>query len=662
MKITLLIIGLFFGGITATFAQSLSGNLNSAASKSSLGYGNVDIYKEDVLVASVLTDAEGNFRVALDTGSYHCVFNYAGHLPVEKDVRILTDEKSNFSLEADPSRPMVAREARTESLRYYEDGEAERMELSEISVRTDDSRAKGRFARKADGAARTEGWAMPDAAMYSSGDIDGLEPGYFGLTNGDGKARSGALTAGEVNDFSKWEMWQDLKKEELASYAAAWNIAPVGRYSLQLNTRSGLPIVDAIVRLMARKDEALFTARTDNTGKAELWLATQGEELTRSDLFMEVDYMGKTETIRNVKPFSNGLNHLMIDASCQEVNAVDIAFVVDATGSMGDELMYLQAEMNDVIFKAKQISDKLDFHFANVFYRDMGDEYATRKMDFTRVLSESVEFVDGQSAGGGGDYEEAVELALDTAINNLSWTASARSRILFLILDAPPHNNEVNRKKMETLMRQATDKGIRIVPVGASGINKATEYLMRTLAIGTNGTYTFLTNHSGIGNAHIEPSTDEYKVETFNDLMVRVLKSYTYMPDCEQNIPELNLNYPDSMVIVENQVDSLGLDSLDVANVDSLRMDSLNNVNTITEIEWSYFPNPTAGILNIKPGTDIDELFITDLSGKLLQSVTRLEKDRIIQVDLSAYTTGIYLIRYMHEGHWITGKVVLQHS
>jgi len=344
------------------------------------------------------------------------------------------------------------------------------------------------------------------------------------------------------------------------------------------------------------------------------------------------------------------------------VNAVDIAFVVDATGSMGDELMYLQAEMNDVIFKAKQISDKLDFHFANVFYRDMGDEYATQKMDFTRVLSESVEFVDAQSAGGGGDYEEAVELALDTAINNLAWTASARSRILFLILDAPPHNNEANRQKMETLMRQAADKGIRIVPVGASGINKATEYLMRTLAIGTNGTYTFLTNHSGIGNAHIEPSTDEYKVETFNDLMVRVLKSYTYMPDCEQNIPDLNLNYPDSVVVVENQVDSLGVDSLNVANIDSLRIDSLNTINTITEIEWSYFPNPTAGILNIKPGTDIDELFITDLSGKLLQSVTRLEKDRIIQVDLSAYTTGIYLIRYMHEGHWITGKVVLQHS
>lgn len=648
MKITLL-LGLFLGSLTTTFAQSLSGNLNSAASKSSLGYGNVDIYQEDVLVASVLTDAEGNFRVALDTGSYQCVFNYAGHLPIEKEVRILSDEKSEISLESDPSRPLRAKTTRADYRHLYGDFEAEKsLEPGRIEgVRTTETHLPVSLG---------DGWTRSESLGYSSEGGEDFKSGYFGMMNGDVKARSGALTAGEINDFSKWEMWQDLKEEELASYAAAWNIAPVGRYSLQLNTNTGLPIVDAIVRLMAKNDGALFTSRTDNTGKAELWLATQGQELSRSDLFMEVDYMGKTETIRNVKPFSKGLNHLMIETSCQEVNAVDIAFVVDATGSMGDELMYLQAEMNDVIFKAKQISDKLDFHFANVFYRDMGDEYATRKMDFTRVLSESVEFVDGQAAGGGGDYEEAVELALDTAINNLSWTASARSRIIFLILDAPPHNNEANRKKMETLMRQAADKGIRIVPVGASGINKATEYLMRSLAIGTNGTYTFLTNHSGIGNAHMEPSTDEYKVESFNDLMVRILKSYTYMPDCEQNIPDLNLTYPDSVVVVENPVDSLGL-----TNVDSLRVDSLNTINTVTEIEWSYFPNPTSGILNIKPGTDIDELFITDLSGKLLQSITRLEKDRIVQVDLSVYTTGIYLIRYMHEDRWITGKVVLQH-
>lgn len=634
-----------------TFAQSLSGNMNSAADKSVLRYGNVDIYQEDILVASVLTDAEGNFHVPLDTGVYRCVFNYSGYKSYEKKIRIEEDEKSEFALELDPSRPRPVKADRA-----YMAGWS-MPEAESVSIR-----AEERYKLPVGG---TEGVIVYDAleplsrdgGLAEAGDVGG---DYFGYFIGDGTPRSGALTAGEVNDFSKWEMWQGLKKEELASYAAAWNIAPAGRYSLQLNTASGLPIVDAIVRLIEKAKGTLFTARTDNTGKAELWLDTKGQEIENSDLYMEVEYMGIVETIRKVKPFSSAMNYHTMELSCYEINAVDIAFVVDATGSMGDELMYLQAEMNDVIYKAKQISEKLDFHFANVFYRDEGDEYVTRSMDFSRVLSESVDFINAQSAGGGGDYEEAVEIALDTAIHSLSWSETARTRLLFLIMDAPPHNNSFNRAKMEKLMRDAADKGIRIVPVGASGINKATEYLLRTLAIGTNGTYTFLTNHSGIGNAHLEPSTDEYKVETFNDLMVRILKSYTYMPDCEQNIPDLNLSYPDSVVALNN-VDSLALDSLILAQTDSLAIDSLRqNPPTITELEWSYYPNPTTGVLNIKPGCDIAELFITDLSGKLLQSVKNLEKDRVIQVDLSAYTTGIYLIRYLHEEHWVTGKVVLQ--
>lgn len=635
---------------TAVLAQSLSGNLNSAEDKSILRYGNVDIYQEDVLIASVLTDAEGNFHVPLDTGVYRCVFNYAGHKSVEKKIHIDNDEVSEFSLEADPSRPRPSKGKRADL--GWSAPEAESIDIVG---------GRGYFSSTRTEVYKNAGLYEAIPPVVDSRDIPvGGDGDFFGVYGGDGIPRSGALTAGEVNDFSKWEMWQDLKKEELANYAASWNIAPAGRYSLQLNTASGLPIVDAIVRLMQKAKGTLFTARTDNTGKAEMWLDTRGLEVESSDLYMEVEYMGLLETIRKVKPFSSALNYHTMELSCYEINTVDIAFVVDATGSMGDELMYLQAEMNDVIYKAKQISDKLDFHFANVFYRDMGDEYVTRTMNFSRVLSESVDFINAQSAGGGGDYEEAVEVALDTAIHSLAWSETARTRLLFLIMDAPPHNNSYNRTKMEQLMRDAANKGIRIVPVGASGINKATEYLLRTLAIGTNGTYTFLTNHSGIGNAHIEPSTDEYKVETFNDLMVRILKSYTYMPDCEQNIPDLNLEYPDSLVELTN-VDSLALDSLLVGQADSLRIDSLRqNPPTITQLEWSYFPNPTTGVLNIKPGSDIDELFITDLSGKLLQSVKHLEKDRIIQVDLSAYTTGIYLIRYMHEDHWITGKVVLQ--
>ncbi len=624
-------------------AQSISGNLNSAATEDVLGYGNVDIYQNDKLVASVLTDKAGNFTVALDTGTYQCVINYADHLPVKKEIRVESDEVADFTLERDPSAPVAPK---------WEEIESIEMNSVAVSDREYSTRRAPRLRRSREKSSAL-GWH--GYGSYASESDMGSGSGLGEAMSG----RSGALTAGEINDYSKWKMWQDLTDSELKSHADAWKIAPKGRYTLELRSQSGLPLADALVRLMVNRSKEVYAARTDNTGKAELWLTTTGEEVARKDVSMEVEYQGQKETVKNITPFEEGVNHLMMRVECSEMNNVDIAFVVDATGSMGDELNYLKEEMNDIIFKSKQISSTLNFHFANVFYRDKGtEEYLTREMDFSRVLSESVQFINQQGAGGGGDYEEAVEVALDKAINELSWNEEARARILFLILDAPPHNTTVNQTKLNKLIREAAKKGIRIVPVGASGINKSTEYLMRTMAIATNGTYTFLTNHSGIGNSHIEPSTDEYEVETFNDILVRIVKSYTYMPDCEQNIPDLELDYPDSLVSSITPVDTLDTDTTATNPRDTI--DVVNNPNPRPEVKWSYYPNPTNDIINVKADTDIEELFLTDLTGKLLQSIKKLEKDRVYQFDLSQYVTGIYLIRYQHDDKWISGKVVLQ--
>ena len=37
------------------------------------------------------------------------------------------------------------------------------------------------------------------------------------------------------------------------------------------------------------------------------------------------------------------------------------------------------------------------------------------------------------------------------------------------------------------------------------------------------GNYVFITNHSGIGNDHLEPTVGDYEVEFLNDLMVRLI-------------------------------------------------------------------------------------------------------------------------------------------
>jgi hypothetical protein len=219
-----------------------------------------------------------------------------------------------------------------------------------------------------------------------------------------------------------------------------------------------------------------------------------------------------------------------------------------------------------------------------------------------------------------------------------------------LVLDAPPHNTPSIQAKMRKLSAQAAEKGIRIVTVAGSGIDKGTEYLMRCIALATNGTYTFLTDHSGIGNPHIKPSTDHYQVEILNDLLTRIIKSYTYMPDCQQTLADLGITLPDSVVVVSNGVDSVATDSGMVAMIDSI------------EVVWRFYPNPTDGIVNIATNQEIKELYISDLSGKVLQVIRDVKAEQVSTTDLSDYASGIYLIRYPVGKQWVSGRIALVRS
>jgi hypothetical protein len=605
-------------------AQSISGNMNTVleGEKVVMKYGNVDIYRGEKLVKSVLTDELGNFNVKLDTGTYRCVVNYYGYAPVSKTIVVRGDVVDDFKVKesAVGSAKMKRDRAKTEA--YY--SEISREGISEMSSSP-----------------------MPKDLVSGMSEM-GKKYAEFKSSS----KKSGPLTAGEVNDFSKWSLWNGYAKNEFASTVNAWNLFPRGRYTVQLQNENGIPIADAIVRLI-HNGKNIFETRSDNTGKAELWLTIKNENPeVKGRLKIEIEKNGKKERIERVKMFEDGINHATLKIDCLQSQEVDIAFVFDATGSMGDELRFLQNEIKQIIFDSKKVDDRLSFRFANVFYRDTKDEYLTKKMPFTRVLTEANSYIDEQSAKGGGDMPEAVESALEVALNELEWSEDARTRLLFLLLDAPPHNTPEVKEKLEKLVRLAAKKGVRIIPIGASGMDKSTEYLMRILALGTNGTYTFLTNHSGIGGSHLAPTTDKFKVETLNELMVRLIKSYTFMPDCESQIQDPELPYPDSIVqypIADTTQDST---STDTSIVEPIVRDSI-------QINWSYYPNPTDGLLNIKVDRDVQALYVTDIMGKELMVITELYKDRVKQIDLSMYPTGVYLLRYPIGDKWISGKVVL---
>lgn len=326
--------------------------------------------------------------------------------------------------------------------------------------------------------------------------------------------QSGLLTGGEWCDNDNWSFWNNLyqNQSDWNSYKAAWNITKINRIEVKVVTDNDVPLENAVVRFNG------WTARTDNKGRAYVFYE-YGTDAAALDI--TAAYGGET---KQVKADSDNIT-IGFSGAAKNEKSLDLMFVVDTTGSMSDELSYLQKELENVVRTVEQSNANLPTRVSVNFYRDEGDEYVVRPFDFTSDLSKAVNDIGAQWSDGGGDYEEAVEQALDNAINQHDWAENS-TKIMFMVLDAPPHNTAEIAAKMNTLTQQAAEKGIRIVPVASSGVDKNTEYLLRCLSIYTGGTYTFLTDDSGIGESHLEPTVGDYTVEKLNDMLIRIINSY----------------------------------------------------------------------------------------------------------------------------------------
>jgi len=369
---------------------------------------------------------------------------------------------------------------------------------------------------------------------YSLSDGTGSGIASGGSSSGSGSGDStqqepvnpGQITAAEWNDLTEWDFWLNLgQNEEFNKAQENWKFYLTERYSFLVKDNKSDPLIDCELTLKNLKGDVLWKSRTDNEGKAELWLNANGGD--NNGPTAVVSYLNQEVTIVDPKPMEDGINEVIVAfEGTPELNA-DILFVVDATGSMGDEISYLKSELLNVIGRVKDLNAQLSLRVGSVFYRDEGDDYLTKVSPFSSNLNETLGFINNQQADGGGDYEEAVHTALNTAITQLNWSDNARARLLFLLLDAPPHHTDPIVNDLNAIIKNAAEKGIKIIPISASGVNKDTEFLFRFFATATGGTYVFITNDSGIGGEHIAATVGDYEVELLNDLIVRLIAKYT---------------------------------------------------------------------------------------------------------------------------------------
>ena len=334
------------------------------------------------------------------------------------------------------------------------------------------------------------------------------------------------MTAGEWNDLDSWSFWQNLMKDaSYKKFVNQWGFNTQNRISVLALGADSLPIVDYKIELY-QNASVFASGKTDNKGRIDFFIYPSQitGPLKINDFSLKLPQINYIKS--NLILFDSGLNVLHLAEVSVKPEAIDLAFVVDATGSMGDEMEYVKTELYDVINRVKARNPNSILNTGAVFYKDDGDEYVSKFSQFSTDNSNTVNYIKAQSADGGGDWPEAVHTALNSAINDLNWSSSAKTRILFLVLDAPPHFNENVIASLSASLQKAKEKGIKIIPIAASGVDQETEFLLRAFSIASNGTYVFVTNDSGIGDDHLKPTVGYFEVEFLKDLMVRLINEY----------------------------------------------------------------------------------------------------------------------------------------
>ena len=118
-----------------------------------------------------------------------------------------------------------------------------------------------------------------------------------------------------------------------------------------------------------------------------------------------------------------------------------------------------------------------------------------------------------------------MQKGLEDAVS-LTWRDADTARVAFLIADAPPHRKDAEQTlgaSQHACARRASPF-TRSSPAATSPAeSEAAEVVLRGAALITGGQYLFLTDDSGVGDAHAEPHIPYYHVEKLNNLIVRMI-------------------------------------------------------------------------------------------------------------------------------------------
>ena len=150
---------------------------------------------------------------------------------------------------------------------------------------------------------------------------------------------------------------------------------------------------------------------------------------------------------------------------------LEMAFVIDTTGSMGGLIDAAKQKVWSIVNDVMKSPIHPKVKVGLVAYRDHGDAYVTNVLPMTDDLDKVYSTLMDYRAEGGGDTPEDVRQAMSDGVHKVGWSqrSPALAQILFLVGDAPPHDDYKNEPDCLTSTGEAVRAGIIVNTIECGG-------------------------------------------------------------------------------------------------------------------------------------------------------------------------------------------------
>lgn len=301
--------------------------------------------------------------------------------------------------------------------------------------------------------------------------------------------KGSGLKAGFADDNKQFNYFVDfLEKNKTRVPHYPINVSE--RIVLKVTDREKLPIPNAVVKVYG-DGNLLFQGKTYSDGTCPFFPSEFSSGIGAYRVKLSHNQHEKEVTVNRRARREVDIRWDVPRAIGERV-PLDILFILDTTGSMGEEIERLKRTIEIINLNLATMKARPLVRFGMVLYRDRRDEYVTKVIPLTENLAQFQQKLDEVEADGGGDYPEDLQAALDDAMHRINWSERG-VRMAFIVTDASVHLDYGQSYTYVSAAKDARKKAVKVFSVGTGGLSIDGEYVLRQISQYTLGKFIFLT-------------------------------------------------------------------------------------------------------------------------------------------------------------------------